>query len=422
MIFDLAADFIDMEERSRGETCVLRASSGWSGLDPNILNLLLSREANILVRDHWSGRTCLHNAVEGLSRGYSQYSGSMESKAFLVVLLRAGLKVTDEDNEGDTPWDLARQLCHERRKVFKDALTECGIDWTSLFVDGEECPGGEFFGQYDCYCETDSEKERPDEEQSDQSESSVRYQNPDEIASARSEATSGEAADDSLDQPMRKYENGTANALSGQFAEAKHNGPKSQATQVLNQHDEDNSLAQPQDFDIQDQAQWLNPSWLQPDPAWDYTPHAVGAQFVSYDGYPARQSPYQDSLSYYTHNGFNTLPTINSFQPIIQQDPAWYPMDAASRPLFTDEHASRTPMPIDTNQAAQTNAAAYEQRTHTSSGLLPPPDLEQHYTYSSTSAWASNSHSNPDVFPKIRGLLRTPTPTRTSRRNFQDRP
>lgn len=284
---------------------------------------------------------------------------------------------------------------------FKDALTECGIDWTGLSVDGEECPGGEFFGRYHCYCETDPEKERSDGDQSDQSENADRYQNPDEIASEQSEATSGEASDDSLDQPMREYEDDTASALSGQFAEAKNNGPTSQATQVLDQDDEDNPLAQPQDSDIQDQAQWWNPSWLQPDPTWGYTPHAVGTQFAGYDSYPAQQSPCQDSLWYYTHNGFNTLPKIVSFQPTIQQDPAWDPMDAVSWPLFTDDHASRTPMAIDTNQAVQTHAAAYEQRTHTSSDLLPPSDLEHHYTYSSTSAWASNSYSNPNVFQRF---------------------
>lgn len=102
-MLDLAAEFIDPEERVYGNTLVLEACEGYgSGLDPDILNALISRGSNIFAHSHQTGDTCLHNAVRSL-RGRYHDPQIAKSRVFLVTLLNAGLKVSDKNDAGNAP-------------------------------------------------------------------------------------------------------------------------------------------------------------------------------------------------------------------------------------------------------------------------------------------------------------------------------
>jgi len=108
-----------------------------------------------MTRHAYSGYSCLHQATRALRLNLNNFSSIVESTEFLVMLIEAGLRVTDQDVFGETPWEIARRLCHTRRKVFDDALTICGIDTFGLFVDGESCPLSIDKGRcsaYLCHC------------------------------------------------------------------------------------------------------------------------------------------------------------------------------------------------------------------------------------------------------------------------------
>lgn len=195
-MLNLAADFIDLEERIWGNTYVLRVCEGGSyGLDPDILNALISRGCDLFARNQKTGDTCLHHAVRSLRGPYHHWQ-TARSIVFLVTLLNAGLQVSDKNDAGETPWDLALKICPQQRKVFEDALDECGIDMTGFPSNGKECPGAR--GWF-CYCEEDTEKEQYDDEESDQSGCTDGYDDSSEVTAEQSEAMSGIPFEPSFD-------------------------------------------------------------------------------------------------------------------------------------------------------------------------------------------------------------------------------
>jgi hypothetical protein len=137
IILDLAGEFINLKDRYKGDTPLLGACLQYGdGSDPDILDLLIRRGADVLERDLLTGDTCLHRLLINIR----DRDPNERTTACLVILIRAGLGIFDKNFEGVTPWDLARSLCLVRRKVFEDALTECEIDSTGLYICGEECP------------------------------------------------------------------------------------------------------------------------------------------------------------------------------------------------------------------------------------------------------------------------------------------
>ena len=161
MILDVAGDFIDINDRWQGGTAVHQLSGGFGfGLDPDILNFLIRRGADVLQRHQPTGNTCLHIATEALSLQQNHCSVT-KAAAFLVDLIEAGLGVFDENSVSDTPWDVARKLCVVPRRIFEDALKRCDIDSTGLFVDGEKCPAEPLRPAFNdderCWCDRQSQ-------------------------------------------------------------------------------------------------------------------------------------------------------------------------------------------------------------------------------------------------------------------------
>jgi hypothetical protein len=124
-------------------------------VDRFVVRLLLDRGANPLVRNSFNNETCLHVAVRALVNGGIGFD-EVKGKAFLKLLLEAGLRPTDEDEDGTTPLDLASGLCLARRKIFEEALIECGIKHNGLIEDGEICPGCTDYSKgLSCFCDPD---------------------------------------------------------------------------------------------------------------------------------------------------------------------------------------------------------------------------------------------------------------------------
>ena len=141
MIVDFAGHFFDINDRYEGGTALHWLSEGRGfGLDPDILNFLIERGADVLQRHQRTGNTGLHIATVALD-SHTNFIVGRRATAFLADLIRAGLGVCDENFQGDTPWDFARRLCVVPRRIFEDALRMCNIDSNGLFIDGEICTG-----------------------------------------------------------------------------------------------------------------------------------------------------------------------------------------------------------------------------------------------------------------------------------------
>ena len=160
MILDLSGDFFDINDRWQGGTALHWLSMGFGfGLNPDILDFLVGRGADVLQRHHNTGDTCLHIATEALDLR-KNYCSVTKVATFLVKLISTGLGVFDENFQGITPWDIARRLCVMPRRIFEIAMGRCEIDSTGLFVAGENCPGVPFrsgFSTSNCWCERSSQ-------------------------------------------------------------------------------------------------------------------------------------------------------------------------------------------------------------------------------------------------------------------------
>lgn len=128
MLLDLGGEFIDLEYKdSFGRTALhILACKSHSMLDSGRLELLLGRGASLHAQDD-DGRTCLQYAVSALASDGPEYPSESETKRYLVLLIRAGADIHAADNDGWTPLDEGRCLPPGRRRIWRQALEECGI-------------------------------------------------------------------------------------------------------------------------------------------------------------------------------------------------------------------------------------------------------------------------------------------------------
>ncbi|SLM39701.1 Ankyrin repeat-containing domain [Lasallia pustulata] len=247
MYLDLGADFINLDHcDTRGEPVLFGAC--WSGtrLEPEILQLLLDRGANPLVRRLATNETCLHEAVRNLSAPFGKFD-EVNWKTFLKILLEAGLSITDKNFWGITPLDIARTFCFARRRIFEEVLAECGIDFDSSFTDDyEECPCDvrHAVRPY-CYCDPNRRTK-------------LCYENQpgDERNLDDNSEASGEVAEDE-----------TASAHSIRYSDLQVNHRPSEASAQLADEAESFHPGQIHHFRMEQQALWS--PWPEPDAFWN---------------------------------------------------------------------------------------------------------------------------------------------------------
>ncbi|KAK5093357.1 hypothetical protein LTR70_004729 [Exophiala xenobiotica] len=349
MMLDLAADFIDLEERILGNTYVLKVCQGLGyGLDLDILNALIRRGSDLFARNQRNGDTCLHQAVRSLRGSYYHWQ-TARTIVFLVTLLNAGLKVSDKNNAGETAWDLALKLCLQQRRVFEEALDECGIDMTGFPSNDKECPRARGWG---CYCKKDTEKEQYDDEDSDLFECTDGPDDSSEVTVEQSEAMGGILFEPSFDQRITEIGDDRADAPLNCFATALNDEVTLPATQARHRNEMRDLSAERQAFVTQCQLQRSKSPMLNPD-------------------------PFEDSSSY-----AHATPFSGNEMNGLQMDEDMYSTDACSQATFSQQHDLR---PV--------HASPYDESSDTAS-VHPPTDPEQRHIYCSTSAWATNHHSD----------------------------
>jgi ankyrin repeat protein len=138
MLFDLGAEFIDLEEKNKyGETPLLRCSSSGVRVDPDCIKFLLDRGASVKAKDY-RGCTCLHLLFSPSFIHWQIDPGVRDS---LILLVKAGANVHARTNAGESVFDVAYESgcgnadAASRIRLWAEVLTACGYDGARLHED-----------------------------------------------------------------------------------------------------------------------------------------------------------------------------------------------------------------------------------------------------------------------------------------------